>query len=225
MGRLKNIYTAVEFIDIALATWIAIALDHRLSKDFHGWAIWISTATVSISGFTVIRLCKRLIRTEPVQKGLLGCDFIEGTWVDFYPAADKRIKHVAILTIKLEGDEYTVHGRTFEVPTFRERGSFASLSAGYQDGVLYQTYRESVHGESRIGAGEFKFDHSTSGYPLRYQFTIVDTLHNAVLMGRGLKVEDARDLHALRSGVGLAAVLNRYLEIGSKGAGTVMRNV
>lgn len=212
MKRLRTAHSTIEFLDIALATWVAIVLERRLSVEFHGWAIWLSTGIVSVAGFLAIKACKLVLRAETVQKIVLRSDFIEGTWIDFYPAADKRVKHVAVLTIALEEDSYRVKGKTFDTTSYKERSSFHSLASAYESGAFYHVYIENVHGQPRVGAAEFNFFPPSSDYPLQYQFTIVDTLHNEPLIGRGFKVEDQVDKEALRRGIGVPAILKRYCE-------------
>jgi len=215
MRQLDHARRVINVFYVALSSAGAIALDHKLARELRDWSTVVAALVISVVAIVLAQLTEWVVTGTSFRRFVLGTDYIEGTWIDAYPARDQRIKHMAVLNIKLVGDHYEIDGETYDPDTFLKRSSWNSTVCRYENRRLDYLYREEMTGNPTISLGAAHVDFvAIQAPPLRYNFRISDSLQSEEVIGSGFRVEGKAHLHALRTGIGVAAILRDYRERG-----------
>lgn len=205
----------IGLLIVAITTTSAVVLDHALSKELGGMSKYLAVLIVAVSGILVEHVSDSLIRERRwVRNVISGEDYVEGTWVDVYPAKDTEA-HVGVVTICFRDNEIFLSGVTYiiEPEKFVERGNWKSLGSKYDSDSLLYLYRENVFGRFALGAGRLDF-HRLLGCPVRYHSLIFDRIHTSEMIGYGYKVSDPSEIEAIKKGSSeLRSVLDRYRKL------------
>lgn len=126
MERLERARTSINVLYVTLASAGAIALDHRLAHDVKDWSSVIAALVISVAAIMFTQVKEWLITGTKLRKFVLRADYIEGTWIDAYPAGDMNKRHVAVLSITFERDHYEIDGETYDPDTFIKKSSWSS---------------------------------------------------------------------------------------------------
>jgi hypothetical protein len=211
MRRLDNARRAINTFYVTLASTGAIVFDRHLAQELREWSAVVAVMVISILATILIKVTEWVVTGTGVRRLVLGTDDIEGTWIDVYPARDRRIRHMALVNIKLVDDHYEIDGETYDPETFLKRSSWSSMVCRYENRRLEYLYREEMMGTPTITLGAAHADFvEMQARPYRYNVRISDPLHSEAVIGSGFRVEDNAHLHALRTGIGVAAILHEY---------------
>jgi hypothetical protein len=185
--------------------------DRHISQELRDWSAVVAVLVISVLATVLIKVTEWVVTGTRLRRFVLGTDDIEGTWIDMYPARDRRIRHMALVSIKLVVDHYEIDGETYDPETFLKRGSWSSMVCRYENRRLEYLYREEIMGTPTISLGAAHADFvGIQARPYRYNVRLSDPHQNEEVIGSGFRVEDNAHLHALRTGIGVAAILRDY---------------
>jgi hypothetical protein len=212
--RLQRARTLINVLYVTLASAGAIALDHKLSHDVKDWSTVIAALVISVVAIILAQTTEWLITGTGLRRFVLAADYIEGTWIDAYPANDMNKRHVAVLNIRLERDHYEIDGETYDPDTYIKKSSWSSTVCSYNNRRLDYLFQEefTANPPTSLGAAHLDFV-AIGGHPVRYNLTVMDSLHDEKLVGSGFKVENESHLNALKTGKGIPPILREYWEL------------
>jgi len=197
---------------IAISTAFAVTLDHALATPLRAWSGYISIGIIALSGCVFQYFAELAINKSAfLRKIISGHHYIEGTWIEVYkPNDDDPNYSVELISISVNDSRINIAGETYNMGSFRERGTWKSKASDYENGTLFYFYEETVNGKDVTGSGRLDFTR-VGGYPTKYLSRIFDPIHTEQVLGRGHKLENKSELEQIRKGgVDLRNVLSKY---------------